>query len=191
MGHNYTELTKIQRACLRVERIASMALEYPEAFRAPLIRRGNRRRCATLKAGRWAGLSPTPCRKASHRRCLSRRKRQRLPQRQKRQRKHRKSQRPSLHIHPPPHLDQPIRHRHRHRPPPPPHHHTLHRPKPLKAMKRRPRQAYPRQRHRQGKTFDLKHHRAKKSPPLNHPAKTIAPTPPQTKKRRVKINNCI
>lgn len=32
-GHNYTELTKSQRACLRVERVASMALEYPEAFR--------------------------------------------------------------------------------------------------------------------------------------------------------------
>ncbi len=32
-GHNHTELTKTQRACLRVERVASMALEYPEAFR--------------------------------------------------------------------------------------------------------------------------------------------------------------
>jgi hypothetical protein len=33
-GHNYTELVKTQRACLRVERVASMALEYPKAFRA-------------------------------------------------------------------------------------------------------------------------------------------------------------
>lgn len=33
-GHNHTELNKTQRSCLLVERVASMALEYPESFRA-------------------------------------------------------------------------------------------------------------------------------------------------------------